>query len=231
MRNSIIAALVAISFGSVAITAQAGKPYGKHLCKQDGYHCKKIRYGQTWSKLFPNKRERNIVKAVNRTNMPLYYRKFIVIPDNLSNLTMLDVAPFPHIIDPPGERLVEVNLRELAFAAYSKHGKLLHWGPVSGGKPYCPDVDRACHTIKGEFRVYSERGKHCRSNTYPIETDGGAHMPYCMFFKGGYAMHASTTVPGYHASHGCVRMSYPDARWLSKHFVATENGGTKVIVN
>ena len=88
-------------------------------------------------------------------------------------------------------------------------------------------------TIKGEFRVYSERGKYCVSNTFPVDViGGGAPMPYCMFFKGGYAMHASTVVPGYHASHGCIRMSYEDARWLSKHFVTTkgEKGGTKVIV-
>jgi lipoprotein-anchoring transpeptidase ErfK/SrfK len=35
-----------------------------------------------------------------------------------------------------------------------------------------------------------------------------------MYFKGGYAVHGSTSVPAYPASHGCVRVSYQDADWL-----------------
>ena len=43
---------------------------------------------------------------------------------------------------------------------------------------------------------------------------GGAKMPYCMFYDGGYAIHGSYEVQGYHASHGCVRTYIEDARWL-----------------
>jgi L,D-transpeptidase ErfK/SrfK len=215
----------------LATIGYAAEPYGKHLCKQAGYSCKKVKRGQTWESLFPNKQERRMVMSLNRTNMPLYYRSFIVVPDDLSSLSLMDLSPFPLNISVPGERLVLVDLNELAFAAYSKDGKLVHWGPVAGGMDYCPDVNRACNTAKGEFRVYSKRGKYCVSNTYPVDViEGGAPMPYCMFFNGGFAMHASTTVPGYNASHGCVRMSYEDAKWLSDHFVTTANGGTKVIV-
>jgi peptidoglycan hydrolase-like protein with peptidoglycan-binding domain len=35
-----------------------------------------------------------------------------------------------------------------------------------------------------------------------------------MYFKGGYAVHGSRSVPGYPASHGCVRVSYEDEDWL-----------------
>jgi peptidoglycan hydrolase-like protein with peptidoglycan-binding domain len=35
-----------------------------------------------------------------------------------------------------------------------------------------------------------------------------------MYFKGGFAVHGSTSVPGYPASHGCVRVSYADEDWL-----------------
>jgi peptidoglycan hydrolase-like protein with peptidoglycan-binding domain len=35
-----------------------------------------------------------------------------------------------------------------------------------------------------------------------------------MYFKGGFAVHGSTSVPGYPASHGCVRTSYADQDWL-----------------
>lgn len=35
-----------------------------------------------------------------------------------------------------------------------------------------------------------------------------------MYFKGGYAVHGSRSVPAYPASHGCVRVSYEDEDWL-----------------
>lgn len=35
-----------------------------------------------------------------------------------------------------------------------------------------------------------------------------------MYFRGGYAIHGSRSVPGYPASHGCVRVSYEDEDWL-----------------
>ena len=54
-------------------------------------------------------------------------------------------------------------------------------------------------------------------------------MPYCMFFHGGYAIHASPVVPGYHASHGCVRVFQEDARWLHEDFI-TINGRNSTIV-
>lgn len=213
----------------VCASSLAGVPYGKHLCNQDGYHCKKVRYSHSWQKLFPDQRERAMVMALNRTNMPMRYRSFIVVPDNLSSTTLMDLSPFATYIKAPGEKVLIVDLRELAFGAYNKNGKLVHWGAVSGGKDWCSDIHRACKTVTGSFRVHSKRGKFCISNTFPVDVyGGGAPMPFCMFFHGGYALHASTTVPGYHASHGCIRMPYSDARWLSKYFVKS---GTRVIVN
>jgi lipoprotein-anchoring transpeptidase ErfK/SrfK len=35
-----------------------------------------------------------------------------------------------------------------------------------------------------------------------------------MYFKGGFAVHGSRSVPAYPASHGCVRVSYVDEDWL-----------------
>ena len=59
-------------------------------------------------------------------------------------------------------------------------------------------------------------------------------MPYCMFFHTGFALHGSYEVPGYNASHGCVRLYKEDAKWLNEEFVelpAFENDkGTTVIV-
>ena len=59
-------------------------------------------------------------------------------------------------------------------------------------------------------------------------------MPYCMHFFRGYALHGSSTVPGYRASHGCIRMFIEDARWLNEEFIdipySDEYKGTKVII-
>lgn len=224
---------VLTAFLATLVTSAGAQSYGKHLCKQPGYHCKKVRRGDSWHRLFPDGRERAMVMTLNRTNMSIRHRSFIVIPNHLSSTSLMDLSPFAQYIDPPGERVIIVDLKELAFGAYNDDGRLMHWGAISGGKDWCADVHRKCKTVTGSFRVHSKRGKHCVSNTFPVDViGGGAPMPYCMFFHGGYAMHASATVPGYHASHGCVRMFYGDARWLSKYFVTQgSTSGTRVIVN
>ena len=38
-----------------------------------------------------------------------------------------------------------------------------------------------------------------------------------MFFNGGIAIHGSTSVPTYPASHGCVRVPLSAAEWLPSH--------------
>jgi lipoprotein-anchoring transpeptidase ErfK/SrfK len=35
-----------------------------------------------------------------------------------------------------------------------------------------------------------------------------------MYFKGGFAVHGSHSVPAYPASHGCVRVSIADSEWV-----------------
>lgn len=115
-----------------------------------------------------------------------------------------------------------------AWAAYNPDGIRVNTGKASGGSAYCPDIGRSCETIVGTFKVVSKGGFSCKSNAYPIETDGGAPMPYCMHFgSGGYAIHGSNSVPNYNASHGCIRVTPKAAKWLNKDFVSV---GTTVIV-
>ena len=116
----------------------------------------------------------------------------------------------------------------MAFAAYSAGGRQERWGPVSGGKGWCTDIGKPCHTAIGRFKVERKQDTECISKTFPLP-DGGAEMPYCMFFHRGFAMHASQ-LPGFHASHGCVRMLYNDAKWLNTEFVTVGVKGTEVIV-
>lgn len=200
--------------------------YGAELCNYEGFKCVKLSRSSRWDKMFPNLRERELVKRLNRTNMPLYMRPWIVVPTNLQNLTHMDIAPFKLQYDTQGHRTILVDLSLHAFGAYDKNGTLVHWGPISGGKDYCKDIDGPCRTITGDFKITRKDSEECESGQFPKDTEGGAPMPYCMHFYKGFALHGST-LPGYHGSHGCVRLFFDDAKWLNKHFTQV---GTRVIV-
>lgn len=209
------------------------KPYGIGLCNKPGYTCIRIKYGQTWEKMFSNPRERDLVQRLNRSDTYLYSGRKIVIPKDFSNLTVNDISPFPSKIKAPNEKLIIVDQNSLAFAAYNPEGYLVYWGPISSGKNYCPDIGRSCRTITGIYFVFNKKGYECRSNVFPIGR-GGSHMPYCMFFYKGYALHGSKEVRGYRDSHGCIRLFTRDAKWLNENFIDTidNNGsmGTKIVV-
>lgn len=132
--------------------------------------------------------------------------------------------PFPSLREPTGSRIIIVDPNEHAWGAYNAAGILVAQGPASTGKGYCPDLGESCKTPPGTFEVYRKGGADCKSSIFPIP-DGGAPMPYCMFFNNGYALHGSDFVPNYNTSHGCVRLHPSDAQWLSDNFVKI---GTKV---
>jgi L,D-transpeptidase ErfK/SrfK len=226
--NKLVSALFALALlvGGIFSAQAESKYYGGHLCAYEGFKCVKVKRGDSWKKLFPDKQKREIVKRLNRTNMSVAYRRWIVIPTDMTNISHMDLSPFPDYIKPNGEKRVIVNLSLHAFGAYNEYGYLVHWGPVSGGKGWCPDINRACNSAVGEFRITHKKGAACISNRFPIETSGGAPMPYCMFYYRGFALHAST-LPGFHASHGCLRLFKDDALWLNRQFLDV---GTQVVV-
>ncbi|KTC66171.1 enhanced entry protein EnhA (plasmid) [Legionella adelaidensis] len=117
------------------------------------------------------------------------------------------------------------NPKTLTWQAL-KNGKVVRSGRGSGGKGYCKDIKRSCRTPSGTYRIISKGGPGCKSSRYPVG-EGGAPMPYCMFFSKYYAIHGSPDVPNYNASHGCVRVKPSDARWLSQEFL---NIGSKVTI-
>jgi hypothetical protein len=126
----------------------------------------------------------------------------------------------------PDRKLLIYDPKLLAFGAYDNDGRLLRWGPGVGGASYCADIGRSCRTKTGVTFIRHKRGRYARSNRYPLP-NGGAPVPYFMEFWPQYGFHASANVPGRHASHGCVRLFFEDARWLNEEFAEI---GTKVIV-
>lgn len=79
-------------------------------------------------------------------------------------------------------------------------GKVIKTGKTSTGK-------KGHATPPGRFSIHAKYTK-VRSKKYKV------WMKYTMLFKGSlYAIHQGV-VPGYPASHGCVRVPAEDARYL-----------------
>ncbi len=134
---------------------------------------------------------------------------------------------FPKQISVSGEKTFVFDPKASAWAAYDATGMRIMTGSASGGKDFCEDAGKPCRTVTGVFHVYNKRGIECKSGEYPVETFGGAKMPYCMYFFQGYTIHAAYEVPSYNASHGCVRVLPSAAKWLNEQFITI---GTKSVV-
>ena len=106
------------------------------------------------------------------------------------------------------------NPRTLSYKAINSRGKVVKRGRASGGR-------KGRRTPVGHFRVIRKQGASCYSSRYK------ARMPYCFFFRKLYAIHGFSSVPGYNASHGCIRLPISDAKWLYHNFM---RHGTRVIV-
>lgn len=222
-------------FSLVSSLAVAGS-FGAKLCSDDAAHtdCQLVVSGDTWESLFPVEAERDLVRRLNRSNVRLRAGETIAVPQKLAKTTSLDLAPFPLKDDSYAVKTVVFSPSLLAWGAYDETGTLLNWGPASGGKSWCPDTKHYCGTPAGSYEVYAKGGARCKSHKFPIGR-GGAPMPYCAFFHGGYAFHGSSVVPGYNASHGCVRVFTEDARWLNESFMTLPDldagmAGTAVII-
>ncbi len=228
MQRKILAALC-FFLGVLTIPLSAAAAgYGQRLCQSNAdVKCIRIGPEDSWESLWPDDRERDLVQRLNRRNTEIFPGMVIAVPNNM-NLNPNDLSPFKSNVGYLGHDQVVVNPNQLAWAAYDKEGNLVKWGPAAAGQSSCEDEGgRNCRTPVGEFTVYDKKGESCVSSEFPIPK-GGAKMPYCMHFKGGYALHGSYEVLGANLSHGCVRMFPQDAAWLNHNFVKI--GSTRVII-
>ncbi|MBA2710447.1 MAG: L,D-transpeptidase [Tatlockia sp.] len=204
--------------------------FGEILCNTPDFFCLKVKKGDTWANLFPNEDTKDIVRRINRMNIQLRTGMTLAVPKNIERLTIYDVSPFPRYIEGSGEKTIYISQQKLAWGAYDEKGELLWWGPVSSGLESCKGVIGGCTTPTGSYRIIRKKDIDCISTAFPRRADGydgGAQMPFCMHFFRGYALHGSEDLPGYRASHGCIRMFTEDARWLNEEFVDLPGGGLK----
>src|SRR5664279_48764 len=96
-----------------------------------------------------------------------------------------------------GPAHVEVSLTNQVLLLVRKGGTVARAIHISSGA--------AGKTPAGNFMVYS---KATMSWSKPFKT----WLPFASYFDGGYALHQYPIVPGYPASHGCVRMPSTEAQ-------------------
>jgi lipoprotein-anchoring transpeptidase ErfK/SrfK len=130
-------------------------------------------------------------------------------------LELLETAtePTPAVPDGGADR-IEVDLKRQYLSLY-RDGKLARIVSISSGtgKPYCaidPDTKKnECDVAKtptGSYRVQSRIAGFRESKL------GLLYNP--LYFNGGFAIHGSNSVPGYPASHGCVRIPNSTSEWF-----------------
>lgn len=113
---------------------------------------------------------------------------------------------------PPGPHHLIVSLKNQRASLYA-NGKLVAQTPISSGTASHP-------TPTGVFSVI-QKNRHHRSNIY-----SGAPMPYMQRLTwSGIALHQGQ-LPGYPASHGCIRLPQDFANYLWR----TTKLGARVIV-
>src|ERR1700723_113893 len=89
-----------IVFATTILTLPLAHAYsGKTLCQYPEFTCLKVKKQDTWESRWPDPRERDLVMRLNRTNLPLSSRSWVVVPKNLNSITLLDIAPFPAQMD------------------------------------------------------------------------------------------------------------------------------------
>jgi lipoprotein-anchoring transpeptidase ErfK/SrfK len=125
----------------------------------------------------------------------------LVIPDASADL--MSIAPFPIQLEIARKipKLVLVSRRVQAFGAYES-GRLVRWGPTSTGKKSTP-------TPAGLYHA------NWKAKTRRSSVNQSWILPWCFNLDdtAGISFH-QFDLPGYPASHGCVRLLEEDAKWV-----------------
>jgi hypothetical protein len=152
--------------------------------------------------------------------------ELLVIPD--ANAGPMSVSPFPLKLEVVRSipKFVLVSRGAQAFGAY-EFGELVRWGPTSTGKKSTPTSAGLFHT--------NWRARETRSSV-----NASWVLPWCFNIdnSSGVSFH-QFDLPGYPASHGCVRLFKEDAKWIydwAEPWMLSQSGslvlayGTPVVV-
>lgn len=170
--------------------------------------------------------ERAIVLRLNRVDAASYKRlDTMIVPDKIDTAWMAyTVFPeeLPMIKDV--RKMVFFAYYQEAFAAYES-GKLVKWGPTNMGKKASP-------TPTG---LFSANWK-AKESISTVDDEWKLKWNFNVHNKGGVGWH-QYQLPGYPASHSCMRLLEADAYWLytwAEQWILKDNQlaaqGTPVII-
>ena len=144
-----------------------------------------------------------LIEKLNRCDAEHLAQLPILVSPSDWSLDESSHSPWPPQLrsTPVPAKLLIVHVPSQAFGGYES-GTLVRWGPISSG--------RAAHpTPAGDYHLnWRSRGRYSTDNP-------SWFLEWYYNFENlrGLSFHAYA-LPGYPASHGCVRLLKRDARWL-----------------
>jgi hypothetical protein len=152
-----------------------------------------LRYIVSLSGVFDGATQQAIMAYRKVAGMARLYSANAQIFERLAKRRGWFVPKYPH-----HGKHAEADLSRQVLALIDSHGKVFRVLPTSSGKASTP-------TVRGSFHVYSK--------TLGVNSLGMVHSVY---FVGGYAIHGYPDVPPWAASHGCLRIPIPNARFVNR---------------
>ncbi len=147
--------------------------------------------------------ERDIVLRLNRVDAASYRRlDTMVMPVRIdTNWTAYSIYPAELPVLKDVHKMVFFGYYPQAFAVY-ENGRLVKWGPTNMGKKASP-------TPSG---LFSANWK-AKETVSTVDDDWILKWNFNVSNAGGVGWH-QYQLPGYPASHSCMRLLEEDARWL-----------------
>lgn len=157
--------------------------------------------GKKAFKEYPKEQQTTIL-ALSRLDVRHINKDTLVIPDTFAP-DLRSYAPFPFYLPVLKEvhKMVFFSYPAQAFAAY-ENGRLVHWGPTSMGKKSTP-------TPTGLFFANWKS----RESISTVSDEWILKWNFNIWNKGGVGWH-QYAMPGYPASHSCLRLLEDDAKFL-----------------
>jgi hypothetical protein len=144
-----------------------------------------------------------LIEKLNRADrLHLNRLKALIVPDRW-DLDELAYSPLPRWYGAgvDARKCLVVYLPGQVFGAY-EDGRLVRWGPVSSGRRQRP-------TPSGLFHLnWKSAGRHST-----VDPQWYMRWYFNIGNREGMALHAYS-MPGYPASHACIRLLERDAMWL-----------------
>lgn len=186
----------------VVVSDSLEKEFSKRQVNYKPYKPKgRISYSKLVNKF--DYRGAELILALNRIDRKnLRPRDSLVIPDTfVTNLKYY--SPFPLKVETAFQipKLIVVSQKIQAFAAYQL-GNLILWGPTSTGKEETPTPNGLFHT--------NWKAEETRST---FDDEWILRWNFNLDNFEGIALH-QYELPGYPASHSCVRLLEKDAEWI-----------------